>query len=44
MCTWLGIECLVKTFNRGENEKFDVSDINEMLADNNKEEPILDDE
>ena len=29
--SWLGIECLVKTFNRGEDEKVDVDEINKLL-------------
>lgn len=34
---WLGIECLVKTFNRGESEKVDVDEINELLDENDSD-------
>jgi hypothetical protein len=30
---WQAVECLVKTFNRGEDEKNDVSEINELHAE-----------
>lgn len=39
--SWLGIECLVKTFNRGEDEKVDVDEINELLEENNNEKPSI---
>ena len=31
--TWLGIECLVKTFDRGEDEKIDTEEIQKFLDD-----------
>jgi hypothetical protein len=34
---WLGIECLVKTFDRGDDEKVDTDEINKLLDDDQKE-------
>lgn len=37
---WLGIECLVKTFNGGEDQKIGLDEIKELLAEANGEEPL----
>jgi hypothetical protein len=37
----MGIGCLVKTFNRDEDEKVDVDEINKLLVDDNDEEPSI---
>jgi hypothetical protein len=37
---WLGIECLVKTFNRGEDEIINADEINKLIAEDAGKELI----
>lgn len=33
---WLGIECLVKIFNRGEDEKIGADEVNKLCAEDSE--------
>jgi hypothetical protein len=34
------MECLVKTFNIGEDDKIAIKEINKLLIENDSEEPL----
>ncbi len=38
LLSWLGIESLVKTFNRSEDEQNDINEIKQLLGDTGENE------